>query len=241
MKTEIEPPRKPTGRPSDYSELVAAEICERMVRGEGLLKICSDPDMPARTTVYRWLEANAGFRDRYVRAREALMDFYAEQILVISFDDSGDLILDGDRTIAGHHVVQRARLKVDSLKWVCSRLFPKRYGDRMDLLGDGGSSSTLEIKWIDGDQAPVAPPEPPRQLTFQPQKPPCDLSTEEWVIMGEVLSLIKATIPVNADLPPSEVFSVLKAALLEYCRKDEPPPQKRITLPPRGRSGASKK
>jgi hypothetical protein len=29
-----------------------------------------------------------------VRAREALMDYYAKQILVISFDESGDIILD---------------------------------------------------------------------------------------------------------------------------------------------------
>jgi hypothetical protein len=51
--------------------------------------------------------------------------------------------------------VQRDRLKVDSLKWIASRLFPKRYGDKMELLGqDGGSSSTLAIKWLDSDQAP---------------------------------------------------------------------------------------
>ena len=133
MKTEIDPPRKPTGRPSDYSELVAGEICERMVRGEGLLKICSDPGMPARQTVYRWLEANEGFRDRYVRAREALMDFYAEQILVIAFDESGDIVVDQapdgrSKTVANHAKVQRDRLKVDSSASRASAPETMRYG-----------------------------------------------------------------------------------------------------------------
>ena len=53
--------------------------------------------------------------DRYAQAREALMDWYSEEILRIAFDDSGDLIIDGDRVMSGHHVVQRARLKVDTM------------------------------------------------------------------------------------------------------------------------------
>jgi hypothetical protein len=65
-----------------------------MTTGQGLLRICDDDHMPDRATVYRWLEANEGFRDRYVRPREALMDFYAEQILVIAFDESGDIVVD---------------------------------------------------------------------------------------------------------------------------------------------------
>ena len=63
METEIEPPRKPTGRPSSYSEAVANEICQRMTTGQGLLRICADDHMPDRATVYRWLEANEGFRN----------------------------------------------------------------------------------------------------------------------------------------------------------------------------------
>jgi hypothetical protein len=63
------------------------------------------PDMPSRTTVLRWLEDNNSFREQYVRAREACMDWYAEEILKIAFDDSGDLIIDGDRMVAAHHVV----------------------------------------------------------------------------------------------------------------------------------------
>ena len=242
MEMKIDPPRKPTGRPSDYSELVAGEICERMVRGEGLLKICSDPGMPARQTVYRWLEANEGFRDRYVRAREALMDFYAEQILVIDFDESGDIVVDQapdgrSKTVANHAKVQRDRLKVDSLKWIASRLFPKRYGDKMELLGqDGGSSSTLTISWLESDKAPIAPaPEPPRQITYQKPELPADLSDRDWSVLVSLLETVKRTIPSNSDDPPELVFGIMRDALLAHYAKDEP--AKPIVLRPRGKSG----
>jgi hypothetical protein len=127
-------------RPTEYSPEVVEAICDQMVNGKGLLKICADDDMPGRTTIYRWLATNPEFRKRFAEAREALMDFYAEQILSIAFDESGDVILDQGKdgktsAVANHAKVQRDRLKVDSLKWTASRLFPKRYGDKMELLG----------------------------------------------------------------------------------------------------------
>ena len=47
---EPEPSRKPTGRPSSYSEAVASEICQRMTTGQGLLRICADDHMPDRAS-----------------------------------------------------------------------------------------------------------------------------------------------------------------------------------------------
>jgi hypothetical protein len=240
METEIEQPKKPTGRPSSYSEAVANEICQRMTTGQGLLRICADDHMPDRATVYRWLEANEGFRDRYVRAREALMDFYAEQILVIAFDESGDIVVDQapdgrSKTVANHAKVQRDRLKVDSLKWIASRLFPKRYGDKMELLGqDAGSSSTLQIKWLDSDhQAPPVAPEAPRQITYQKPELPADLTEAEWSKLLQILEVAKRVAP--SDSVPGDVLEVIRKALLAHY-KDEPP-AKPIVLKPRGRSG----
>ena len=141
-------------RPTEYSPEVVDAICDQMVNGKGLLKICADDNMPGRTTIYRWLATNPEFRKRFAEAREALMDFYAEQILTIAFDESGDVILDQGKdgktsAVANHAKVQRDRLKVDSLKWTASRLFPKRYGDKMELLGqnvqEGESVNKIEL------------------------------------------------------------------------------------------------
>jgi hypothetical protein len=108
-------------------------------------------------------KSNETFKSNYARAREGLMDFYAEQVLAISFDESGDIIIeqDGDKSkaVANHVKVQRDRLKVDSLKWTASRLFPKRYGDKMELLGMDGSSGELVLRWETGptEPPPIAP------------------------------------------------------------------------------------
>lgn len=162
-------------RPTDYSPEMVDAICDQMVNGKGLLKICSDPEMPSRTTIYRWLATNPEFRKRFAEAREALMDYYAEQILNIAFDESGDVIIDQGKdgktsAVANHAKVQRDRLKVDSLKWTASRLFPKRYGDKMELLGQNvqegesvnkielvGVQSGMQIGWKDPVRVIVHP------------------------------------------------------------------------------------
>jgi hypothetical protein len=213
-----------------------------MTTGQGLLRICADDHMPDRATVYRWLDANEGFRDRYVRAREALMDFYAEQILVIAFDESGDIVVDQapdgrSKTVANHAKVQRDRLKVDSLKWIASRLFPKRYGDKMELLGqDGGSSSTLQIKWLDSDdKAPPIAPAPPKQITYQKPELPADLSEGDWSKLLQILETVKRVAP--SDSVPGHVLEVVRQALLKHYADEKP--AKPVVLKPRGKSGRS--
>ena len=151
---------------------------------------------------------------------------------MISLDRSGDIIVEDGKAVADHARIQRDRLITDNAKWLLGKWGRRTYGDRVEA--EAGSLGPISISWSDPVVEP--PPPAPRQLTFQPPKLPGDLSTEDWVVMGEVLSLIKATIPTNADLPPAEVFAVLKAALLEYSRKDDPPPVK-IVLPKRGRWG----
>ena len=57
-------------RPTSDSCALADEICERIAAGEGLVSICSDPAMPHRATVHRWLAGDVSgaapdFRERY--------------------------------------------------------------------------------------------------------------------------------------------------------------------------------
>jgi hypothetical protein len=49
---------------------------------------------------------------------------WADQIVEIS---------DGNSDLAGAQDVQRARLMVDTRKWVLSKLIPKKYGDRQQI------------------------------------------------------------------------------------------------------------
>ena len=111
------------GRPSIYSDALAAAICERLGQGESLNAICRDEHMPSRKVVHEWVtDDRDGFRDKYVRAREAQAEYWASEIIEIS---------DSVRKGATSEEVQAARLAVDSRKWVASKLLPKKYGDRV--------------------------------------------------------------------------------------------------------------
>jgi hypothetical protein len=107
------------------------------------------------------------------------------------------------------------------LKWTAARLFPKRYGDKMELLGQGDTQQPLTISWIkhdapDPEAPPSRPPPPPKQLTYQPVPPPADLSAEDWSTLDEILALTKRTIPSDGDTAPAEVLEVLRKALLDH-------------------------
>jgi hypothetical protein len=117
----IQPMR--TGRPSEYTPEVAELICQRLLEGESLNSIVKDKNMPGNGTVFRWLAQREEFREKYARAREAQMDAMAEEILSIADDGSPE----------EHNWL---KLRVDTRKWLMSKLAPKKYGDRTVLAGD---------------------------------------------------------------------------------------------------------
>lgn len=126
----------PIGRPSDFTPDTANAICERIAKGESLRSICSDKDMPATTTVLRWLEAHEAFRIQYARAREKQADHYADEIVEIA-DKATDANL--------------ARLQIDARKWTAGKLRPKVYGDKVlnEHSGPGGGAVQVVISSTD--------------------------------------------------------------------------------------------
>lgn len=114
-------------RPSTYTAEVAEQICTRLADGESLRCICADEGMPGKTTLMRWLEDHAEFRDQYARAREQQADRYVEDTVEIADAASPESV----------HV---ARLQVDARKWAAAKLAPKKYGEhaKVEVTGAGG-------------------------------------------------------------------------------------------------------
>ena len=137
--TKAKPKKK--GRPSLYTDALAADICRRLAEGETLRAICRDVAMPGKTTVLRWLgdKKNADFRTQYAHAREMQADALFDEALEIADDASGDWAVDKDgKKTLDHEHVQRSRLRVDTRKWAAGKMAPKRYGDKIQHTGDGG-------------------------------------------------------------------------------------------------------
>ena len=132
MGTDTKPSeKKPVGRPTDYSIELAQKICARIANGEGLVKMCKEDGMPARSSVMLWIFKNKEFSDMYAQAREQQADFFFEEILEISDHTGGDTYIDEKgRERTDHENINRSRLTVDTRKWVIARLAPKKYGDQ---------------------------------------------------------------------------------------------------------------
>lgn len=129
------------GRPSLYRDDVAAEICDRLAKGESLVSICADETsgwLPSQTTVYRWLDESAEFRERYARARELQAETFVDEIVSIADQPNARTTTDGEVHLSDP---VRDRLRMDARKWVASKLAPKKYGEKI----------TQEVTGADGE------------------------------------------------------------------------------------------
>lgn len=134
-----------------YSEDMALIICERLADGESLKAICEDDEMPARSTVFKWLAENETFSDMYARAREEQADAIFDEILNIADDGRNDWMERRGEEDAGWITngenIQRAKLRIDARKWMAGKLRPKKYGEKLELEHGGQVTLTPTINF----------------------------------------------------------------------------------------------
>ncbi|MBO6549109.1 MAG: hypothetical protein JJ964_05760 [Rhizobiales bacterium] len=119
------------GRPTDYTEEVAEEICEHIAEGKSLNSWINEDskNRPNRSTIYRWLDKSEDFRNKYIRAKDMSADYHAENILDVA--ERNDLNPNDKR------------VRIDAMKWVASKLKPKSYGDRVAHEHTDGEGNSL--------------------------------------------------------------------------------------------------
>lgn len=135
-KKAKKPARKPGVRPAARGtatpELIG-EVLELVAAGASLRK-ASEMRGIALSTALLAIDRH-GLADQYARAREARADVLAEESLEIVDNPTGD--------------VQRDRLRLDARKWFASKLFPRKYGDKVAIGGDGDAPAIRSNTTID--------------------------------------------------------------------------------------------
>jgi hypothetical protein len=119
------------GRPSIFTEELAARICERLALGESLNRICKNEDMPGLRTVHDWLASNSEFAAQYTRAREIQADTLA--------DSAVDRAMMADKDDA-----PAAKVFLDSVKWFSGVVSPRKYTPKQQV-EVGGSERLLSL------------------------------------------------------------------------------------------------
>lgn len=152
-----------TGRPTVYTPEIAHYICQQLAEGRSLKGICAEPEMPARSTVYDWLDVDGHeFLDKYARARARQADTFLDEIIEIADDSANDVeqmeIAPGvkvDRV--NYEVINRSKVRIDSRKWFMSKVAPKKYGDSkaIDVTSGGDRITGFAIVDYTADDSAV--------------------------------------------------------------------------------------
>lgn len=104
-----------------------------------------------------WLDGSRPeFSEQYARAREAQADKLAEEALQIADDGRSDTCVDGDGNVkTDTEVIQRSKLRVDTRKWLASKMAPKKYGDKVAIGGadDLGPVQAVNREMTDAERA----------------------------------------------------------------------------------------
>lgn len=155
MSYNIAMEKRKVGRPTKYSSKIADEICDWLASGQTLTSYCKIPGNVCYQTVMYWIwhdsEYRAEFSEKYAKAREMQAEKMADEITDIADDDSQDYEFkeSEDGTTATpvflKENVQRSRLRVDSRKWIASKLLPKKYGERITTQHEGGININCDL------------------------------------------------------------------------------------------------
>ena len=96
-------------------------VLRELARGKSLDAIVAEGTLKDDNIVYKWLHTDAQFKEDYGRARLKQVEYYGEKIETVIKELKEDAEPSREKT-------DIARLEVDSLKWIASRMQPKIYG-----------------------------------------------------------------------------------------------------------------
>jgi len=159
MKSLKAKPVKPVGkgRPAVWDrKAVVDEVCARLAVSEmGLARLMGDDrtKFPTALTFLTWIDANEDFQRQYAKAmmlraqymEHRLNEIADEESLAPLYDLKGQPIrkANGDLVMGVSSVgVAHARLRIDTRKWLMSKMMPKKYGDKLALGNDPDSPLT---------------------------------------------------------------------------------------------------
>lgn len=112
---------------AEEREKLLIAVFTRMKAGQSLMQACAAENVP-ESTIRLWADKDEDASAEYARARGALIDSHVNDLLGIA-DTEPD--------------AARARVQIDTRKWIMSKLMPKRFGDKIAV---GGSDDLPPIQ-----------------------------------------------------------------------------------------------
>jgi hypothetical protein len=121
----------------DEKAMYVALVCRSMKDGMTARKAAAMHGVPI-SSVWDWCHANPVWLGQYEEARGALYRHWEEDIVEISDEQHvGQIVKDKmlGREIETRDMTDHRRLRVESRKWLLSKLKARQYGDKLALGG----------------------------------------------------------------------------------------------------------
>lgn len=138
--------RDKPGQPTKYTPEMGQKICDLIsTHPHGLPTLVKMFNLPDRTCIYNWMNANVEFFDSYMRAKEKQAHLLADEVLQIANDVPTYEDKEGNERI-DNGMLGRAKLQMDALRWSAAVLAPKFYKDNKQTESTNSEIHTDAIK-----------------------------------------------------------------------------------------------
>ncbi len=120
----------------------ADTICRMLADGFTLRQIAKELRCD-NSAIVHWVAEDADFAQQYARAREAQADHFAAEIVEIADEGTNDWMEREGFTVPDHEHISRSKLRVDTRRWLMSKMLPKKYGDKTTTEHTGPDGAPL--------------------------------------------------------------------------------------------------
>ena len=132
-----------------WTQEIEDEILDRIAKGQSVVDICDDDWLPSQRTLYRRLEADEEFRQRYARARDMQADTLFDEILQIADDGRNDWMerksAENPGWIENGEALRRSEIRINARKWMAGKLRPKVYGEKQTTTLENPDGSAVQF------------------------------------------------------------------------------------------------
>lgn len=155
--------RRPLSYTKEIGDIIIQNIATRPQSSKTILEELRKKDkrFPDDSTFFHWISELPEFYEQYKKAKASQMEVMAEEILTLS-----DTILELKTTsetfdstkgstiseIKVQDNIARAKLMVDTRKWLMAKLMPRKYGDSLELKGNEDQPLTVVLKRFGDDE-----------------------------------------------------------------------------------------
>jgi hypothetical protein len=144
---------RPTEWIGEKKQKAIEDILTQLSIGKSIRQILDNNDeLPSRKTFYEWLASDTQLSNHYANMCEVRADIIFDEMIDIADETSNDTVITEIGEKPNTEWISRSRLRIDTRKWILSKMNPKKYGDKTDITTNGKEINIPIIEWVKSNE-----------------------------------------------------------------------------------------